>query len=54
MTDYAEPYYVEPYYTDVGEGGTTVEDGDIIQSIAGDGGIAGPGGIAGRSGGIAG
>ena len=32
-------------------GGTT---GDIIQSIAGYGGIAGPGGIAGRSGGIAG
>jgi len=30
------------------------ETGDIIQSIAGYGGIAGPGGIAGRSGGIAG
>ena len=37
--------------TEAVAGGTT---GDIIQSIAGYGGIAGPGGIAGRSGGIAG
>ena len=36
----------------LGEAGAPT--GDIIQSIAGYGGIAGPGGIAGRSGGIAG